>query len=125
MRWIRKHWTEDFVAKAEGIVKNLMEKYRHASVHVCAPQTQAAPKSKLKFDLGSYARRIRVADMVDFPNRDSPYGEQTVDHEFIAYTTGSFEQDITLDEDILGFWEVSIPTTHYHSILLSSHSIEE
>jgi hypothetical protein len=102
-----------------------MEQYRHVRVDICVPQAQPALKLKSKFNLGPYAHRIRVADMVDYSNRDSPCGEQTVDNEFIAYTTGIFEQEVTMDEDILVFWEVSIPMMHYHHILDSgSHSIE-
>jgi hypothetical protein len=103
-----------------------MEQYRRACVHLRVPQARPAPKLKSKFNLGPYAHRIRVADMVDYSNHDSPNGEQTVDNEFIAYTTGIFEQEVSMDEDILVFWEVSIPMTHHHSILDSgSHSIEE
>jgi len=78
MGWIRKHWDDRHVKKAEDIVKGLMEEYR-ARVHL---------------DVTS-----------DFSSSDSPRGERTVDEEFLAYTTATFEQDGNRDKDILVFWE--------------------
>ena len=52
--------------------------------------------------------------MADYAN--SAY----VDDEFIAYTTVPLEQG-TKDEDILGFWEVSIPMMHYQCGLRFAH----
>jgi hypothetical protein len=92
-----------------------MKKYR-APVCSDAPQVRPARKPVKRFDLGQLAQRYGLGDMVDFSHSDSLHDQHTVDEEFEAYTTATFEQGGDPDDDcILAFWEVSIPTTHYHS----------
>ena len=88
-----------------------MKEYR---ARVCPddPRARPARKPMKKFDLGQLTHRCRLADMVDFPEA-TPSMMNTVDEEFETYTTATFEQAGDQDDDILVFWEVSIPTTHY------------
>ena len=93
-----------------------MRKYR-ARACPDAPQVRPAQKPVKRFDLGQLAQRYGLRDMVDFSSSDSFHDQHTVDEEFEAYTTATFQQGGDPDDDILAFWGVSIPTTHYHSRL--------
>lgn len=74
--------------------------------------TQAQPtavRPKKKFGLGQLAQRYGVTDMMDFSSGDTST-ENTVDDEFLAYTTANFNSVEIEDKDILTFWEVSALT---------------
>lgn len=93
-----------------------MKKYRDR-VPPGVPRVRPAPKPMKRVDFGQMAQHYRIGDMVDNSNIDLAHGRRTVDEEFEAYTTANFDEDAEFDHEILAFWEVSIPTTHYHSRL--------
>jgi hypothetical protein len=66
------------------------------------------PKKKM-FGLTQLAERYGVKDMTDFSSSStsSISAEQTIDEEFLAYTTAAFDHRDISDVDILAFWEVS------------------
>jgi hAT family C-terminal dimerisation region len=77
------------------------------------PRPLPMPAAK-RFGLGKLAQRYGVADMLDFSSHDACPIEQTIDEEFLAYTTAAFEQtEPGEDADILAFWEVSIYQSSY------------
>jgi hypothetical protein len=66
------------------------------------------PKKKFS-GLGQLAQRYGVDDMMDFRSGNYERStEQTIDDEFLAYTTANFESSEILDRDIITFWEVGI-----------------
>jgi hypothetical protein len=87
---------------------------RHPSSNV---QPQPAPvAAKKKFGLSQLAQRYGVADMIDFSNYNSHNTDQTIDEEFLAYTTAHFSLKDMGNTDILAFWEVRI-FIHFSRIL--------
>jgi hypothetical protein len=84
----------------------------YARAHSEPAQAQPAPippKKNLKFGLTQLAQRYGVMDMTDFSSDGSSgiSAEQTIDEEFLTYTTVTFEHRDISDADILAFWEVS------------------
>jgi len=77
-------------------------------------QTSSARPTTKKFGLGELAQRYGVADMMNF-SRNNTHANQTVDEEFLAYTTAAFRGDEAGDTEILAFWEVSPYFLHLFS----------
>jgi hypothetical protein len=92
-----------------------MEEYR-ACVHDNDPESGPAPKSR-EVNLDQFTLDYDLSDVIDFSGSDLSSDEQTVDKEFIAYTTAKFKKTLHIDDGILSFWEVSIRTMHFHSRL--------
>jgi hypothetical protein len=136
MGWIRKNWEGEYV---NGAVKTIKELVRPPQIHAhkclrlisplqmaeyraartcpdnVRPRPLPMPVAK-KFGLGKLAQRYGMADMWDFSSHDACPIEQTIDEEFLAYTSAAFEQTETAgprDADILAFWEVSIYQSSY------------
>ncbi len=87
-----------------------MAEYR---ARTCSESTQAQPvpvAPKKKFNLSQLAQRYGVMDMMELSNSNT-FTEQTIDEEFLAYTTANFDHAEIQDTDILMFWEVSILIT--------------
>jgi len=86
-----------------------MIEYR-ARIGPSSTQTHSTPLIAKRFGLGELAQRYGVADMMDFSQSDNRHTDQTVDEEFLAYTTATFVPTEVGDAQILAFWEVS----HYY-----------
>jgi hypothetical protein len=59
--------------------------------------------------------------MMDFSNYDPHITEQTIDEEFLAYTTANFQPRDIEDADILTFWEVRM-FIHLSRVSAITHS---
>ena len=80
----------------------------HARSHSKSVRSQPArvpPKTK-KCGIFDLAECYNVPDMTDFSGTDFGSAEQTIDEEYLSYTTGRLEDKDLSDIDILTFWEV-------------------
>jgi hypothetical protein len=81
-----------------------MVEYRARTRSSSSP-TRSPPHSNI-YPLDELAQRYGIEDMMDFSLCDDP-ADQTIDKEFLAYTTASFGLREIGDVDILSFWQVS------------------
>ncbi|KIK14997.1 hypothetical protein PISMIDRAFT_72855, partial [Pisolithus microcarpus 441] len=96
--WIKMHWAQDWVVRAEESVITLMKEYRRLKV----PE-DAITQSSSQFDsLDVLAQQFNICDMALGGPR--PTEQQSVREEYQLYIDGGYVPETT---DPLKFWEVN------------------